>query len=210
MTTEQKTSDAVRITRIVSPTILIIALALIFKGEVTKMMAGGCFEIDLSSVGVGLTDKSMCSKDDIENAFEEVSTAVNERSRERAEGALNEMDQILAQVNDEKAEIQNQAMRLAEENNKIRQQAFSLAREWEGMMKSIQSQEAKMQVNRIYNEFVEVFEVPAERKDVSMRTIEPIPQTNVQEISTDIRQRYVKSTEADVKRMQENITVKRK
>ncbi len=206
-----KASDAVRITRIVAPTVLIIALALIFKGELSGSMNRGCFEISIEHAGIDLKDNSLCSMNDV-NQFAGQMTEIGATTAEqRADSAFAEFEALLTKFSKENETLQQERAELAEAKRQNDEKAFELARALEQQMRSIQNRETKMAVNRVYNQFVEVFDVPPVRIEEEQNSFQPAePQQSVQQVATDIRSRYIKKTDLEVKKVQEQITIKRK
>ena len=207
---EKQTSDAVRITRIVAPTALIIALALIFKSELSGSMNRGCFEISIEHAGIDMKDQSLCSMNDV-NQFAGNMTEIGAVTAEkRADSAFAEFEQLLVTLNKEKEELLAKYNEAAVENNKYEEMAFELAREMENQMRRLNNREATVAVNQVYNQFVEAFDVPPVRLAEEVQSIEPVEPVNVHSAATDIRTRYVKKTEVEVEQVQQHIKVKRK
>jgi hypothetical protein len=211
MASEQKTSDAVRITRIVAPIVFILALALIFKDEFGDSMNRGCFEISIEHAGIDMKDQSLCSPNDINQMAGEMTQLGATKAEERADSAFAEFETLLLEMGQENEMLQEELGGMQKVMNEQEQKAFELAREMESQIRRIANRDARRGAQEIYNQYVAAFDVPQVRIQEPVSSLQPAePQQNVQKISSDIRARYITKTQVDVQQVQQQIKVKQK
>jgi hypothetical protein len=211
MASEQKTSDAVRITRIVAPIVFILALALIFKDEFGDSMNRGCFEISIEHAGIDMKDQSLCSPNDINQMAGEMTQLGATKAEERADSAFAEFEALLLEMGQENEMLQEELGGMQKVMNEQEQKAFELAREMESQIRRIANRDARRGAQEIYNQYVAAFDVPQVRIQEPVSSLQPAePQQSVQKISSDIRARYITKTQVDVQQVQQQIKVKQK
>lgn len=211
MTEEKKTSDSVRITRIVSPTVLIIALALIFKGELSGSMDRGCFEISIEHAGIDMKDQSLCSVRDINNMAGEMTQLGATKAEERADSAFAKYESLLIAMGVENEGLQKEIMELQMINREMEERAFELARAMEDQINNATNPNAREGATIVYNQYVETFDVPQFRLEEPNSSLQPAePKPDVREISSDIRSTYIQRAQVDVKEVQSQIKVRKK
>lgn len=205
MAQNDKPSDVVRIVRIVSPTVLIIALALIFKSEISGSINRGCYEIAVKDIGVGFSDKSLCTANDINNLANELTQLGAQQVEEQASVAFAEYEDELRTLAENNKTLQEKNLKLAEVNNANSDKIRSFQRELQEYVRETRSQE----FTQFYNAYVETFD-PANLQTVEMTEIHPINEAQVSTRTKEIRSNYVKESQVKVESIKGNIEVRRK
>ena len=206
MATESRSSDAVRITRIVAPTVLIIVLAFLFKSEIGGSMQRGCFQISIENAGMEFSDQSLCSASDVNTLADSLTQLGANKAQEEAFNAFAEFEEelrVMGEQNQNLMKENNEQQSALKEKEKS---LFNYARSLEQRIRQTRNNEERMALQRIYNELVEAFNIPTTRSEEPTRAvvIEPI---EVNAISSDIRQRYVTKSNAEIRQVQSTIKV---
>ena len=208
MPEKEKPSDAVRITRIVAPTILVIALALIFKSEFGNLVNRGCFDLSIEQAGIGLSDKSMCTSQDFEDTADSLVAAGARQATEKAKEAFASYEQFIAELegkNKELAEKLNGQIE-ALQGDAERQNQYKLI--LERTLRSASTRETQAIVNRLAAQFNEVY--GEEIRTVPMQPVQMVDPATVAQRSAVIRDDYTKTSKTEISRIQQNITVEKK
>ena len=154
MAQNDKPSDVVRIVRIVSPTVLIIALALIFKSEIGGSLNRGCFKIVVKDIGVDFSDKSLCTAKDIDDLANELTQLGARKAEEQANVAFAEYENELRTLAEKNKTLQEKTLMLAEVNNANSAKIKSFQRELQTYVRETRSQE----FTQFYNAYVKTFD----------------------------------------------------
>jgi hypothetical protein len=212
MASEQKTSDAVRITRIVAPIVFILALALIFKDEFGDSMNRGCFEISIEHAGIDMKDQSLCSPNDINQMAGEMTQLGATKAEERADSAFAEFEALLLEMGQENEMLQEELGGMQKVMNEQEQKAFELAREMESQIRRIANRDARRGAQEIYNQYVARFLTYLKFGFKNLYPAYSLQNHNkaYKKISSDIRARYITKTQVDVQQVQQQIKVKQK
>ena len=205
MAQNDKPSDAVRIARIVSPTVLIIALALIFKSEISGSLNRGCFEISVEDIGIDFSDKSLCTANDINDLADEFTQLGAQKAEEQASVAFAEYEDELRIMAESNKQLQEKTLLLAEVNNANNAKIKSFERELRAYVRESNAEGSA----QFYNAFVRTFD-PDNLQMVEMAEIQPVSDAQISSKSQQIRSNYVQQAQVKVESVKGNIQVKRR
>jgi hypothetical protein len=209
--TENKTSDAVRIARMVVPAVVVLVLAFLFKSELSGSMQRGCFELKLETAGIDLKDQSLCTSKDVSNLAGTLTEAGAQEAEEEADSAFQAFEKILVSLSSTKDTLLKEKIALQRLNKKVQESLFSLARKWEREIPNLPS-EAKRSRKKVLEEFTKTFDIPTYREpQVLANIVLALPSDSVKSaatMATDIKATYHKNTNSRVRKLKKGIVVK--
>ena len=208
MSEKEKTSDAVRITRIVSPTVLIIALALIFKPEIGKVLSGGCFEFKIAQAGLGLSDKSLCTQQQFEEAQNELVAAVGSQADSAAAESFNKYETRIADFERKNSELVQNVRKFQDEITVANKKQAEYKAFVDATVQRARTREAATVANQLSNKFTAIY--GEEMQLIQMEPVQVVDPEVVAEQNAAIRQDYIKTSRSNVTRVQENVTIERR
>ena len=208
MSEKEKTSDAVRITRIVSPTVLIIALALIFKPEIGKVLSGGCFELKIAQVGLGLSDKSLCTQEEFEKAKNDLVEAVGKQAQEVAAVSFDKYETRIADFERKNSELVQNVRKFQDEITVANKKQAEYKAFVDATVQRARTREALTVANQLSNKFTAIY--GEEMQLIQMEPVQVVDPEVVAEQNAAIRQDYIKTSRSNVTRVQENVTIERR
>ena len=207
---ETKSSDAVRMTRIIAPTVLIITLAIIFKSEIGGSMKRGCFEISIEQAGLDFSDQSLCSVNDVNDFANNMTQAGATVAEQQADSAFSEFEAALNKLIAENGELQNVNADLASADYAMSDKLFDYANKLEEIAEQGRSPEEKEFMREFALDFRSTFDVPPIRLEEESSSIETSEPVVVEDIAEGIRSRYIQRAQTNVKAIQSNVNVQQK
>lgn len=208
---ENKTSDAVRITRIVVPAVVLLALAFLFKGELGGSMQRGCFELKLETAGIDLKDQSLCTANDVNKLAETLTEVGANEAEELADSAFQAFEKMLLTLSSTKDTLLKENLALQRLNAEMGDALFYLARKWEDEISIMNNPEAQKAKKEALQDFIETFNIPTFKAPKALASVSVLPADSLQSISTlatNIRASYHKKTDERVLKLKKGISTK--